>query len=44
MAKKVKDESSKAMRDAKNAANVEGLVAMFPPKKTGTKSKKSTKK
>lgn len=39
-----KDESSKAMRDAKNAANVAGLLKMYPPKKQNAPKKGSSKK
>lgn len=38
-----KDKSTQAIKDAKNAANVEGLTKLFPPKKQSTK-KDSKKK
>ena len=39
-----KDKSTQALRDAKNAANVEGLTKLFPPKKQSGVKKDSKKK
>ena len=39
-----KDKSTKALRDAKNAANVEGLTKLFPPKKQSVDKKDNKKK
>ena len=35
-----KDKSTKELREAKNAANVEGLLKMYPPKNKGKGGKK----
>ena len=39
-----KDKSTKELREAKNAANVEGLTKLFPPKKQNSKPASAKKK